>query len=103
MKNVTFEDEVYYYFYIKKGKKFDTWKRLINRWGDFDKPDKFKPNKTAPGSEMYHFTFRARQLEISSTYFQYGDATADDNIVADIFHYASRFTGDEGQQDRRLV
>jgi len=51
---------------------------------------------------MYPSPF-ARQLEISSTYFQYGDATADDNIVTDIFHYASRFTGDEGQQDRRLV
>ena len=36
-------------------------------------------------------------LEISSTYFQDGDATADDNIVTDIFHYASCFTSDEGQ------
>lgn len=45
----------------------------------------------------------ARQLEISSTYFQYGNATADDNIVTDMFHYASRFAGDESQQDRRLV
>lgn len=48
------------------------------------------------------FTF-VRQLEISSTYFQDGDATADDNIVADIFHYASCLTGDEGQEDGRLV
>jgi len=45
----------------------------------------------------------ARQLGISSTYFQNSDATTDDNIVTDILHYASRFTGDEGQQDGRLV
>jgi len=45
----------------------------------------------------------ARQLGISSTYFQNGDATTDDNIVTDILHDASRFTGDEGQQDGCLV
>lgn len=45
----------------------------------------------------------SRELAVSSTYFQDGNAAADDNIIADIFHYASCFTSDEGQEDRRLV